>query len=338
MRDDHHKAERESLVCHEAGCPWDLGYCTARNARDENQDTATLVWAKGRKPPGFFGVYDGHGGAATALVAAHRLHRFFWAACSDAIDPRAALKQAHAEIDATLSVHQIPAGSTTAVAVIDPLPRKLYAANLGDSRVVLVRAGGRVRQLTRDHSVALQGGATMAELRQHRAEIEAIERWGGHIEDGYVVDPVSGDGVNMTRALGDSYIPGLKKNSRPYLATTTWHPGDTLILASDGVWHSTWPTPTGLQNAGMRVREVVIPAHCRTKLAAGKTLTPIEQRWIQTRCRPLESVESASSQLVGAYAQLRRREGATAEQVAREIVTLSRNSGDNSTVIVVYLS
>lgn len=128
-----------------------------------------------------FAVADGMGGHAAGEVASQlalkRLRQSFLAqeyAAASPVDPLAMLKQAgqdaaravHAEAQRTRS----DMGTTLVAALVDSTQRKLYAINVGDSRLYKISTAA-IRQVTKDHSLVQRlidsGQLTPAEARHH---------------------------------------------------------------------------------------------------------------------------------------------------------------------------
>ena len=118
----------------------------------------------------------------------------------------------------------IRGGTTATVALLKE--GKLYIANLGDSRSVLVRKNNTIESLTRDHRAS------------DESEQEIIRSNGGTIESVKGEMRVNGT-LAVTRAIGDSELnslirdPEIKeiKIDKPFLDKTKY-----LIIASDGLW------------------------------------------------------------------------------------------------------
>jgi protein phosphatase len=111
------------------------------------------------------------------------------------------------EAERTRGASDFGMGATCVAAVLHE--QRLYAANVGDSRVYVLHAG-RLRQVTRDHSVVAQmverGEITPTEARTHEKRNQ------------------------IYRALGEK--PALEVD----LFTEPVHEDDTLILCTDGLW------------------------------------------------------------------------------------------------------
>jgi len=212
-----------------------------------NQDTSFLIGRAGGHEDFFCGVIDGHGANGHHVssfvkdqlgprILEHRqtsAHRGTRAAMVNGfVDTADKLTRARG-IDSK--------ESGAVVAVCMRKGRDLYAANVGDTRAVLVSTddGGRVRgkPLTRDHTPALPG------------ERERICAHGGQVApafipgQGFAGPPrvwqqkqVAG-GLCVTRAIGDSSLSGVGVTAKPEVVKHRLQPSDKcVVLASDGCW------------------------------------------------------------------------------------------------------
>lgn len=132
------------------------------------------------------------------------------------------IEETLAEVDDNCSTIRV-SGSTVACALIRPSPlgdfKRLFVANLGDSRVVLAKSDGSAERLTYDHT---------AEDAQEQARIAAV---GGFMLHGRILGILS-----VARAIGDHTMKKYISHV-PYTRTfdiTSEH--DFLIIACDGVW------------------------------------------------------------------------------------------------------
>jgi len=117
-------------------------------------------------------------------------------------------------------------GGCTAVSVVvwyHPLSRetKLYAANVGDSRALLIREGGRPELLSHLH------------IGRDASEQERVKKAGGRImSNGRLAGC-----LEVTRAFGDLGMVSFGLISTPYIMETTLLPTDShLIVSSDGLF------------------------------------------------------------------------------------------------------
>lgn len=136
-------------------------------------------------------------------------------------------------------------GSTCSAVLI--FGRKIYAVNLGDSRVLLVKKGndhskelekdGAFKQLTREHNLldeeerdrVLEHGGRIDFFRDKQGAPQGPPRvWLRHGEQ---------PGLAMTRAFGDAIGRSVGVISVPEIKTVKMHLDDKiLVLATDGIW------------------------------------------------------------------------------------------------------
>lgn len=174
----------------------------------------------------YFGLYDGHGGRATVDFVVKVLHMNL--AQQLKIHPDKPFSDlyttSYLATDGQLRRQNILRSGSTSVTCVVKLVggrRKLYTANVGDSRAILVR-GGRAVRLTIDHKASLP------------EEAKRITDAGGFIGRNKRVNGV----LAISRALGDHM---LKENdvvsAVPFTSETFLNDDDShLILACDGVW------------------------------------------------------------------------------------------------------
>jgi serine/threonine protein phosphatase PrpC len=327
----------DPLVIELNDCAFEYGHVSLQNTRESNEDAETIVCKHPWTDLSLFGVFDGHGGTKSSLFASQYLYKFFFEALEYTDDIQEALDMTHMKTNDSLSTMKTSSGSTTAVGVIDPLNKKIHAANLGDSRVVLARKSGKIVQMTRDHSSIFSGGESYTDITDMLEDIAKIKDMGATIDEGYIMEPTLKNGVNMTRTLGDFYIPGMKENSLPHISSHSYSGGDIMIIACDGVWDSTWTMDSSWVLSRTMIEEEKIPNSVRHKLMKGEPLTEREERSIRSVRRHVRRTETATSEIVGYYALEQRRNGVPAQELSRRIANNSLNSGDNVTVIVVYL-
>jgi len=171
----------------------------------------------------FFAVFDGHGGAEAADCASENMHKHLAArlgtSSPDSVQKR--ICDCYLDTDKTIKDAGIQvAGCTVATALVltEDGQRMLYAANAGDSRVVLMRGGQAIR-LTVDHNPAL------------RSEYERITGAGGCV----AFNRVNGI-LAVSRSLGDHMMKELVV-ANPEISRAALCPLDHfLIIACDGLW------------------------------------------------------------------------------------------------------
>jgi protein phosphatase 1L len=211
------------------------GFVSEIGARPTQQDTCAFA-QDSELGVDFFGVFDGHGGDAVSSFLRKNYFKKFKKFYEGNLDEDFFIRM-HADIDAILRARPWAnySGSTSVTAFIkqEGDSRFLTVANVGDSRVIVVRKKGGAL-LSSDHTPYLKG------------ESERIKVSGGSIEmyDGVkkvyqLVCDKSGKYFNrylaMTRSFGDFDITGITSEPGVMRYELT---GDDLylILASDGLW------------------------------------------------------------------------------------------------------
>lgn len=180
------------------------------------------------RPLSFVGVYDGHNGtAAAAFLHQHlplALLRFPSASIPEAMVAAAA--EVDAALCARLAHEHDPSGTTAIFAVVEGvgLCQTLHVANVGDSKCVLSRGGGRAEELTRE-----QHRPTRPD---ERARVEAAGAIVHH-------DRINGV-LAVTRSFGDV---GHKTGTQgalictPEITSRAVEPDwEFALLGSDGLW------------------------------------------------------------------------------------------------------
>jgi serine/threonine protein phosphatase PrpC len=100
----------------------------------------------------------------------------------------------------------------------DPNQFTLTAANVGDARVVVGHADGRVQRMTHDHRV------------DDPLEIARIQKAGGFVFRGRVMGVLA-----ITRSIGDSMVKPYVI-AHPHVETTQVSSSSVCIVACDGLW------------------------------------------------------------------------------------------------------
>ncbi|EHN03235.1 Ptc1p [Saccharomyces cerevisiae x Saccharomyces kudriavzevii VIN7] len=185
---------------------------------------------------GYFAVFDGHAGIQASKWCGKHLHTIIEQniLADEARDVRDVLNDSFLTIDKEINTKILGnSGCTAAVCVLRwELPdavsddsmdlaqhqRKLYTANVGDSRIVLFRNGNSIR-LTYDHKAS------------DSLEMQRVEQAGGLIMKSRVNGMLA-----VTRSLGDKFFDTLVVGS-PFTTSVEITSRDKfLILACDGLW------------------------------------------------------------------------------------------------------
>ncbi|PRQ25535.1 putative protein kinase TKL-Pl-3 family [Rosa chinensis] len=202
--------------------------------RETMEDTHFLLpYMDNEEDIHFFGIFDGHRGAAAAEFSARALPRFLQAVSSTS-SPTDALVEAFIKTDVAFrdeldfcrkSKRVIQKdwhpGCTAAAALI--VKNKLFVANAGDCRTILCRAGIPVL-LSKDH---------VASCLEER---ERVINAGGQVK--WQVDDwrVGLAALQVTRSIGDDDLkPAV--TAEPEISETILSAEDEyLVMASDGLW------------------------------------------------------------------------------------------------------
>ncbi|CCE61502.1 hypothetical protein TPHA_0A04280 [Tetrapisispora phaffii CBS 4417] len=188
---------------------------------------------------GYFAVFDGHAGSQASKWCGSHLHSIIESKIlqDETTDIREILNDSFVLIDEQINSQlKGNSGCTAAVCVLRwELPenvseedngeidlsqhrRKLYTANVGDSRIVLYRNNQAIR-LTYDHKAS------------DLFEMQRIEQAGGLIMKSRVNGMLA-----VTRSLGDKFFDSLVVGN-PFTTTVEIIPEDKfLIIACDGLW------------------------------------------------------------------------------------------------------
>lgn len=209
-----------------------FGVAAEQGKRKTMEDAHSVVIGDGY---GWYGVFDGHGGAEIAQLAARSLHTIardailnkklnfthLFTLFDDFLDGRPQRKSSAYE-----------QGSTAVIALIQE--GVLTVANLGDSRAVLCTSGKALR-ITKDHKATDPDEQSRIQAIS-RSLVENHEELCGIIQ-GYIrSEKRKNFGLAVSRALGDkAYQPCV--SFIPDIFTIKIAPEDQfLILACDGLW------------------------------------------------------------------------------------------------------
>ncbi|KAI8068462.1 phosphatase 2C-like domain-containing protein [Gongronella butleri] len=197
-----------------------------RRWRRTMEDAYTCVTNYNNVPgQGFFAIFDGHAGKATAEWCGNNFHNVL-ADCLNKDDNRSKsipeiLNGAFLQVDQRVNENVGKFSGCTAVVAYVAYKdgkRTLYTGNVGDARAVLCR-NGIAQRLTYDHK-----GSDAQEAKR-------ITDLGGFVLNNRVNGVLA-----VTRSLGDSVMKEFVVGN-PYTTETELGPQDEfLILACDGLW------------------------------------------------------------------------------------------------------
>ncbi|KAL9238353.1 hypothetical protein vseg_012785 [Gypsophila vaccaria] len=188
----------------------------------EDYHVAKFVNVRGHEL-GLFAIYDGHlGDSVPAYLQKHLFANIlkeedFWS------DPNRSISKAYETTDQAILNHNpdLGRGGSTAVTAVLVDGKKLWVANVGDSRAVLSRNGHAI-QMSTDHEPNTERGS--------------IEDRGGFVSNmpGDVAR-VNGQ-LAVSRAFGDKNLKTHLRSDPDIKYSDINADTDILILASDGLW------------------------------------------------------------------------------------------------------
>lgn len=178
---------------------------------------------------GLFAVYDGHGGRQAVDYCEERLHDILLQELQCLSQEQAsqeqavagALRAAFEKVDGELAMLGAWRTGCTATVVLvyrGDTELTMYVANVGDSRAVLVQAGGAQR-LTVDHRAS------------DPAEAARVAEEGGIVRHGRV-----GGQLIVSRSLGDHHLKSCGVSCVPEVWRRELAETSALVIASDGLW------------------------------------------------------------------------------------------------------
>jgi len=188
----------------------------------EDYHVAELVQAKGNEL-GLFAIFDGHLGEN---VPAYLQKNLFSNILNDEefrTHPDRAITKAYETTDQAILSHtpDLGQGGSTAVTAILVNGRKLWVANVGDSRAVLLK-GGQAIPMSTDHDP--------------NVERSVIENRGGFVSNMPGDVPRVCGQLAVSRAFGDRNLKSLLRSEPDIRVEDIDYTAELLILASDGLW------------------------------------------------------------------------------------------------------
>lgn len=172
---------------------------------------------------GLFAIFDGHMGDKVPAYLQKHLFSNILKEGEFLVDPRRSIAKAYEKTDQAILSHSsdLGRGGSTAVTAILINRRKLWVANIGDSRAVLCR-GGTEMQMSTDH--------------EPRTERVSIEDRGGFVSNLPGDVPRVNGQLAVSRAFGDKSLKTHLSSEPDIKEVTVDSSTDILILASDGLW------------------------------------------------------------------------------------------------------
>ena len=192
----------------------EAGYSEDIGLRLTMEDAIIIRTSSKSSAPSLFAVIDGHGGRKTASIAAHCLPAIITSSYyTNVNDLVTAINKFQVYLRSKPDVQD---GATLAlVSISGP---NVGICHLGDSRVIIVRKDGTVRQLTNDHKA------------NDLSEIEIVKSRNGFFENGRLSKQLA-----VTRSLGDFHVYGMinEPDALQYKITDQDY---RIVIGCDGIF------------------------------------------------------------------------------------------------------
>jgi serine/threonine protein phosphatase PrpC len=222
-----------------------VGMASCQGARSTMEDAELAqhgTFKAGNKEHAFdvFGVFDGHGGAEASAFVKENLMDYL-ANALQSHNPESltdegifkAFKDCFEKISADYPGED---GTTATVAIT--LNGKVWVANVGDSRTILIDKEGQTTQASED---------AKPNIARYKKKIEAL---GGFVTEG--LGPARINGVlAVGRAIGDKGVIGVSASPKITAFPIEQFKGGHLVLACDGLYEVSTSNEVGAAVAKM---------------------------------------------------------------------------------------
>ncbi|KAK8889754.1 hypothetical protein M9Y10_034508 [Tritrichomonas musculus] len=195
------------------------GHAETRGKRTTMEDRCAIIGEFAGEDTQFYGIFDGHGGSDCSTYVANNLYKIIAEKLisNDMNDVLEIIQESIDEINAYAVEKWMNQGTTVAIAII--IKNKLYTANVGDSRILLVNRNDKiVKRLSVDHKVS-----DPIEQERIKAKLGLIQN-----------DRVGGI-LALSRSIGDGCLSDFI-SCEAYMTENEYTYDQGLILACDGVW------------------------------------------------------------------------------------------------------
>lgn len=206
------------------GVQYAVSYWNEKGGRPYQEDRHFAIRGGGYPDSSLYGVFDGHGGFRAAQYCKENLLHYVVQDPNFKEDPASALSaaffRADAEFSAMARMRMLSDGTTAVVACIHN--SKIYVANAGDSRGIIVQKGGRFRRMSIDHKPDRED-----EEQRIKKLGGKIVHWGRWRVEGILA---------VSRAIGDVSLQPYVTCEPEILEKNISPEDEYLVLASDGLW------------------------------------------------------------------------------------------------------
>lgn len=190
----------------------DVGYSDLKGYRETMEDSL-LIRTNLPCNADAFAVLDGHGGSRTAMLTTHYLHIYLQELKSITEN---SIRKMLEDIVYTVRKSNYDDGCTLCMCIISS--GTIFAVNIGDSRMILVKEDSSFEKLSHDHKPT------------SRDELERIRKAGYWVYNGRTSGVLA-----LSRSIGDFSIGGV--SSSPDIIVRKISPGDKkIVICCDGVF------------------------------------------------------------------------------------------------------
>ena len=201
-----------------------VSYWTEKGGRPYQEDRYDMMKGTGHKDSSLYALFDGHGGAKASQYCKDHLLKYIQADVNFENNTVASIMNSFRKLDEEFTSiakrHMLSDGSTAVVAVIND--RKVYVANAGDSRAIIVHKGGKAKAMSQDHKPSRED-----EARRINNLGGKIVYWGQWRVQGVLA---------VSRSFGDISLKPYVTAEPEVMEKVITSDDLYLVLASDGLW------------------------------------------------------------------------------------------------------
>ena len=211
---------------------------TALGLRDHQEDRVVDAAIDAADIHGrLMAVMDGHGGIGAAEAVARSLAFLFQRILTVSQgDVALALRSTVSEL--AQMTRREKSGTTLSLVFVPQDTEQAHVALIGDSPVIILDETGSLH-IGPDHNV-----------RSNPGELAAARRRGAVYQMGYIFDPQTGAGLQMSRSLGDCELARVLSDE-PEIYRVKLGKESIVVLASDGVFDP------GHVNTGYQIKRII---------------------------------------------------------------------------------
>jgi serine/threonine protein phosphatase PrpC len=196
---------------------------TAKGYRESQEDRYVVTHIEAEHGKGqLMALMDGHGGPSAADRVARSVEKSFIQALAES---KGDVKQAlYGVVEALAYMTQNEkSGTTLSIIYIPDDESRAHVAVIGDSPVIITDKNGKIR-VSPEHNV-----------RSNPGELDAARERGAIYSGGYIFDPTSRGGLQLSRALGDRELARVLSRE-PDVYSVELGKESIIVVASDGVF------------------------------------------------------------------------------------------------------